>query len=224
MSINNIFARLRQTLRGFRSARGGNVAITFALATLPIVGFVGAAVDYSRANSVKAEFQAALDATALMLSKEAATVTSGQLQTDAAKFFNALFIRPETTNITISVSYSSSGGSNLVVNGSAAVPTTFAQVLGVNTINIGGSSTVKWGMSRLRVALVLDNTGSMAQNGKMDALKTATKNLLSQLSSAAQTNGDVYVSIIPFAKDVNVDPSNNNNSCCLLYTSDAADE
>ena len=64
--------------------------------------------------------------------------------------------------------------------------------------------TTKWGSSRLRVALVLDVTGSMASDGKMTALKTATKNLLTQLKSAATQNGDVYVSIIPFNKDVNV--------------------
>ena len=38
----------------------------------------------------------------------------------------------------------------------------------------------------------------------MTALKTATKSLLTQLQSAADQNGDVYVSIVPFSKDVNV--------------------
>lgn len=38
---------------------------------------------------------------------------------------------------------------------------------------------------------VLDNTGSIADDGKMDALKTATKNLLTQLKAAATTDGDV---------------------------------
>jgi hypothetical protein len=50
----------------------------------------------------------------------------------------------------------------------------------------------------------------MSQNGKLSALKTATNNLLTQLQSAATQNGDVYVSIIPFVKDVNVDPVNYN--------------
>jgi hypothetical protein len=45
---------------------------------------------------------------------------------------------------------------------------------------------------------------------KISALKTATHNLLTQLQAAASTNGDVYVSIIPFAKDVNVGASNYN--------------
>ena len=208
MRAKNKLSQLHQKLRKFLFAKGGNVAITFGLAVLPIIGSVGAAVDYSRANFVKAKMQAALDSTAIMLSKQATTDTSGQLQTNASNYFSAMFNPTWANNIAISATYSSGGGSNLVVNGSAAVPTTFAAVLGVNTINITGSSTVKWGMSRLRVALVLDNTGSMAENGKMPALQTATKNLLTQLNSAAQTNGDVYVSIVPFVKDVNVGPSN----------------
>jgi len=50
----NAWKKLRRTLSAFRVAKAGNVAITFAFASLPIIGFVGAAVDYSRANSVKA--------------------------------------------------------------------------------------------------------------------------------------------------------------------------
>jgi len=58
---------------------------------------------------------------------------------------------------------------------------------------------------------VLDNTGSMSQGGtpnKIQALQTASHNLLNQLQAAAAHDGDVYVSIIPFAKDVNVGSSN----------------
>jgi hypothetical protein len=77
-------------------------------------------------------------------------------------------------------------------------------VFGFQNITVTNASTSKWGSVRLRVALVLDNTGSMADDGKMTALKTATKNLLAQLQSAASSAGDVYVSIIPFSKDVNV--------------------
>ena len=95
----------------------------------------------------------------------------------------------------------------MVVNGSAQVPTAFMGVMGFKSITVGGSSTAKWGSTRLRVALVLDNTGSMADDGKMTALKSATKSLLTQLKAAAGTDGDVYVSIIPFSKDVNVGSS-----------------
>jgi Flp pilus assembly protein TadG len=207
-----IWNKLFRALGAFRGARAGNVAITFALATLPIIGTVGFAVDYSHANSIKVAMQAALDSTALMLSKDAATTTSSALQTKALSYFQALFTKPEATNITITATYTSTGGSAVVVNGSALVPTHFLGIIGYNNITVNGSSTAKWGSARLRVALALDNTGSMADAGKMTALKSSTKALLTQLQSAASTNGDVYVSIIPFSKDVNVGKTNNGAS------------
>jgi Flp pilus assembly protein TadG len=200
--------KLCRTLSAFRIARGGNVAITFAIATLPILGFVGAAVDYSRANSVKAAMQTALDSTALMLAKEAATDTEDQLKQNALKYFTALFVKPEATNIQVTVNYTNTGGSRIAVGATAQYPADFTKLLGFDTFNIVASSTAKWGTNRLRVALVLDNTGSMADAGKIGALKTATKGLLAQLQGAVTLTGDVYVSIIPFVKDVNLGAAN----------------
>src|SRR4029077_16035768 len=87
------------------------------------------------------------------------------------------------------------------------------RLVGANTMfPVGAHTQVSWGNSRLRRALVLDNTGSMADAGKIDALKTASTNLINQLKGIVTTPGDVYISIIPFSKDVNLDPSNYNAS------------
>ena len=204
--------RLARVWIRFQRDRRGDVAIIFALALIPILAFVGAAVDYSRANALKADLQAALDSTALMVSKNAATQTGSALQTSAQSYFAALFNNTQAQNLQFTASYSSTGGSSVAVNASADMPTTFMAILGFKTITVTGSSTAKWGSVRLRVALVLDNTGSMADDGKIAALKTATKNLLTQLQTAATTNGDVYVSIIPVAKDVNVGAANYDTS------------
>jgi Flp pilus assembly protein TadG len=208
MSARTLIEKLHKAWRNFGTANGGNVLVTFALTTIPVMGFVGSAVDYSRANSAKAEMQAAVDATALMLSKNISTLTTSQISTEATNYFNALFNRTEVSGIVITPTYTTTGGSQVVVTGAGSVPTTFMKVMGISTMNINVSSTVKWGNSRLRVALALDNTGSMADNGKIGALKTATKALLSQLKNAAAANGDVLVSIIPFSKDVNVGATN----------------
>jgi uncharacterized protein YegL len=69
---------------------------------------------------------------------------------------------------------------------------------------------VLWGIKKLNLALVLDNTGSMAANAKMTNLKTAAHNLLTTLKNAAKTPGDVKVAIVPFATDVNAGPGNGN--------------
>ena len=209
-TMNTLLGQLRHHFHAFRRSQNGNVAVTFAIAVIPIIGFTGAAIDYSRASSVKAAMQAALDATALAMSKEATSVSSSQLQTDAAAYFAAAFNRPDAQSIRISAAYSTSSGSSVTVSGTGFVKTQFMGIMGINTIPVASSSTTAWGMTRLRVALVLDNTGSMADAGKMTALKTATKSLLTQLQNAAANPGDVYVSIVPFVKDVNLDPSNYN--------------
>jgi Flp pilus assembly protein TadG len=197
----------------FLKNRSGSVAPMLAIAAIPLMGSVGMAIDYTRASATRTAFQTALDSTALMVSKTASTQTGTDLQTTATKYFNALFTQTNASNISITSSYSGTGGSKLVLNGTASVATNFLGILGINQINIGATSTAVWGNTRLRVALVLDNTGSMSETGsgqvsKMAALKTAAQNLLTQLQSAATTADDVYVSVIPFNKDVNIDAAN----------------
>ena len=86
------------------------------------------------------------------------------------------------------------------------------KIAGIPNINFSTSSTTAWGNVRLRVAMALDNTGSMAEDGKIAALRTAASNLVDQLSALAKNPGDVYISIVPFAKDVNVGSSNYNQN------------
>jgi hypothetical protein len=143
-----------------------------------------------------------------MLSRSAATQNAADLQTAATNTFNALFTRADASNVAVAANYSSDGGSKVVLTGTATINTNFLGILGINQIGIGASATSTWGNTRLRVALVLDNTGSMSSDGKMTALKTAAKGLLTQLNTAATGPDDVYVSIVPFNKDVNLDPAN----------------
>ena len=197
----------------FLSNTRGGVAPLMAIVAVPVLAAVGMAVDYTRANSARTAFQVSLDATALMLSKNAANEDSTALQTQATNTFNALYKHPEVNNITVTPAYTSGvAGSQLTLQGTGVINPTFLSVIGVSQIDIGATSVSTWGNTRLRVALVLDNTGSMSSAGKMTALKAATHNLLDQLKSAAHQPEDVYVSIVPFSKDVNFGPDNYNQS------------
>ena len=194
-------------MRSFCADKRGNIAVVFALATLPMIGFVGAAVDFSHGNSVKAAMQAALDSTALMLSKNAATMSNSELQSKANTYFKALLTRPEAKNIKVVANYSSKDGSKLVLDADATIDTEFMSVVGHDYLKINVQSTTAWGTSKLRVALVLDNSGSMS-GSRMTALKKATKNLLITLQNASSKAGDVQVAIVPFTDYVNVGSSN----------------
>jgi Flp pilus assembly protein TadG len=191
--------------RFFADRRGG-VAPMFALGLVPVIGIVGAAVDYSRGDAARTAMQASLDATALMLSRDAATMTPTQVTAAATSYFTAEFNRPETTNVQVVATLSSpqAGTFTLNITATGDVPTTFTKLLGQDQLPISSSAAVTWGIKRLEVALVLDNTGSMAQNGKITQLKIAAHNLLTTLQAAAKKPGDVKVAIIPFTTTVNV--------------------
>jgi Flp pilus assembly protein TadG len=220
--MRRLIACIHGLARAFRLADDGSIAIIFALAIIPVIALVGAAVDYSQASAIRSDLQSALDATALTVSKNAATETQSQLSDLATSYFNSVFTRKDAQSPHLTATYSTVGGSSLTLSAGATMKTSFMGIIGFSQIDISSTSTVTWGNSRLRVALVLDVTGSMASAGKMTALKTASKNLLTQLQNATTTDGDVYVSIIPFAKDVNVDAANYKQSWLSWTLWDAA--
>lgn len=202
----SLLRSVRARIGRFRAADSGNVAVFFAIAILPMIGFVGAAVDYSRVNNARTAMQTALDTAALMISKDAASLTSDQITTKAQAYFNALYNHPETNSVAITAAYTANTGqgAKVVLTGSATMPTTFMRVAGYPNLEFGVGSTTTWGSTKMRVAMALDNTGSMASSGKMPALKTAAKDLVTKLSASATTDGDVLISIIPFAATVNI--------------------
>jgi len=212
-----VFESLRRRVRTFRHAKAGNVVATFALATLPMVGMVGAAVDYSRGNSAKAAMQMAIDATGLILSKDASTMLQTALNDKATAVFTTLINRPEIMNIVVTpvLSNPTEGTFLLDVSATGRVDTTFTRILGMEHLDLSVSTQIKWGMKKLELALGLDNTGSMGSSNKMTELKKALVNvkgqngatsdgLLETLRKAAKQAGDVKVSIIPFDTTVKI--------------------
>ena len=208
----SIIRHLRQAAARFVGANGGNVAVIFTIAAIPVIGFVGAAIDYTRMNEARSTMQSALDSTALMLSKD---ISSGKIQasdinTAAQNYFQGLFNQPNATVVSFNAAYNADNGnlgSTVTLNGSGNIKTDFLSVLGLPTLGFATSSTTAWGNVKMRVALVLDNTGSMLQSGKITALRNAvagTGGLIDQLSGLAKSPGDVLISVIPFVKIVNV--------------------
>jgi Flp pilus assembly protein TadG len=207
--LSGLFDQLRDRLRGFARCRGGNVAMMFGLLLIPLAGALGAAIDYSRANSIKSAMQAAVDATALLLSKEASSLNANQLARKANEYFQAQLGRPEARNIKVIPVYSGKQGGESTLNVEAVgmVDTSFMRLLGVSQIRIDANSEVSWGIRKLEVVLALDNTGSMAQYGKIEALKVAAHQFVATVSGATRNQREVKVGIVPFDTRVNVGTS-----------------
>src|ERR1700681_4107513 len=120
-------AMLFQRFVGDRSA---SVVPLLALAAIPVTGLIGAAVDYSRAAAIQTSLQAAADSTSLALAKTASSLSAQQLQTNGQAYFNALFTRTDAATPTITVSYSTNGGSQVVVSANSSVNTMVMGIMG----------------------------------------------------------------------------------------------
>ncbi len=212
MNDASIFNRARGLIARFRHAQDGNVAVLFGIVVLPLLGFVGAAVDYARVSNARTAMQAALDTAALMISRDAAGLTTEQISQKANEYFKALYKHPEAQNVVITATYTKSAqdGSKVVLTGSANMKTEIMKVVGYPNLDFGTSSTTVWGNTRMRVAMALDITGSMNSAGKLDAMKKAAKGLVDTLKTSSKTVDDVYLSIIPFNVMVNVGTDNKN--------------
>jgi len=212
--------RLDHALRRFGDATEGNIAVTFAIALLPLLAFIGAAIDYSRANMARSSMQAAIDSAALMVAKDLSSgvINTSQISATAQKYFAALYTNREAQAVTVNATYNAvngSLGSTVQLNAAANIKTDFMYLFGFPTMNFNTATTTAWGNARLRVAMVLDNTGSMAADNKMTAMQSAATQsggLIDQISALSKTDGDVYISIVPFAKTVNVNNSNSGAS------------
>jgi Mg-chelatase subunit ChlD len=172
---------------------------------------VGAAVDYSRANSNRSAMQAMLDATALMLAKDAKSLSPNEIQSRAQRIFASMYTRKEVLNVQISSNYNSQTG-KLTLNGIGTVKTTVANVLGLSQMTIAVMSEIVTAGANLEVVLVLDNTGSMASSGKIQALVAASKMFIRELQKASKSPGDIKVGIVPFDTRVKIGTAHNSES------------
>jgi Flp pilus assembly protein TadG len=152
--------------RKFRQETGGNTVIMFALSIVPIVGAVGADVDYSEANSIKSALQAAADSASLGTIKDASTTQSSQLQSKAQGIFSASFNRPNLSPI-VSASYDAASNT-VTVHAKATFTPNFMKVAGFSQINVAAISKATIGAKKWQVCVLVtepeDNHTLMVKN------------------------------------------------------------
>jgi Flp pilus assembly protein TadG len=150
-------------LRRFLRSRDGGVAPMLALAALPLFGFAGAAVDFSRAASARTAMQAALDSSALILAKAASNVAAYQLAANGSDYFNANFQNSEVQNIQLTTSTSStSSGYSVSMSATGTMKTNFMGMMGFGFINISVRSNAMSSTDGLGCVLSLNAHGSGA--------------------------------------------------------------
>ena len=181
-------------IRAFSRSARGNVAMMFALVTVPLMigAGAGAGLDYARAMLVRQQMSEALDAAALAVGSSTG-LTHDTAEALVQKFFAANYTVEKTafgtpTVIIPTIGFNRTG--SVVINATNTMPAVLVKLVGISSLPVTAASTVVWGQSKLWVALVLDNSGSVSQgdsNGsKMDALQNASYQLLTVLPERVQ--------------------------------------
>ena len=216
--LRDLKGRALKRVRAFAAAGGGNVAMIFALTLIPLCFAAGAGLDYARAVVVRSNMSEAIDAAALAVGSTQG-LTTAQMQTMAQQYFTANY-KADSSYGTPAAIVVTLGTQQITISVTNQMPTTLLSAVGINSLTVSASSKVVWGQLKLRVSLVLDNSGSMCDpdsnpcptdtnpNTKINMLKTATANLLTMLKGAAVNAGDVTVAIVPFTFGVNVGTAN----------------
>jgi Flp pilus assembly protein TadG len=180
MAMSRILNRVSASISRFQRDKRANIAITFAIASVPVIGAVGVAVDYSLATRMKAKLQSAADTAAIAsISQNSAgylqasqMTTSGSVPngvTEANNIFNgnaATITGYQNLSVTSTVTKTGST-LNSNVQWSAQVPVTFTKVFNVigaswQYMTVGGTSQASASLPLyLDFYLMLDVSGSM---------------------------------------------------------------
>jgi len=207
----NTMPKARLLLR-FPSAQGGNIAVIFALASLPLLAFTGVAIDFGLATRLQVKLQAATDATALNLCQTPQSTTQAQMQLQAnameTGYMNAPSLAVDPVVLTAGTT---STPRQIKLSAHVNSGTQFSAFTKVVSPKVSASAQCTTPIPKtFEIALVLDNTGSMNESSgsttKIQAVQTAASSFVDYVKNNGAFSPSSRIAIVPFAAAVAVDP------------------
>lgn len=211
-------SRKRGLLMRLRSDVAGNTAIMAAVALIPLAGMAGSGLDMSRSYLVKSRLQAACDAGALATRKSmaAANAIDTNAATQGQNFFTNNF--PTDTYGVTGLGFTTTLDSDSQVLGraTATVPMTLMKMFGFNQVALVTTCKAMLEVANTDVMMVLDVTGSMANNpantanigngpgSKIQAMRDATIDFYNTINNATSADARFRIGFVPYSQAVNM--------------------
>ncbi len=202
-----------QSIRKFVRNRRANVALTTALAALPLSMMLGMGIDIGNATRVRMALQDATDEAAISLARQAPSIADSAISSTALSFIQSNYKATSASTVSITNATIDRNTITATLDAQARAPTYFSQLVGVSSMPVTAHAVAK-GML-LEISMVLDTSGSMSQSAgsggsKISALKTAADEFLDAMFGTQTTSQRVSIGIVPFAASVNVGSANAN--------------
>ncbi|MGI9350487.1 MAG: vWA domain-containing protein [Rhizobiaceae bacterium] len=202
----HLATKLRNQAASFTSNQSGNIFMISALTIFAVISAAGVAVDYSRVSNAKFQMEQSLDAALLATGVE---ITNGE--DDQAKlraYFENFFLANLNNQTGFGEQFDISEFSvdpdtgEVSAEAGVTVEATLMRVLGYDDLEIRSSASAIFDRTDVEVAMMLDVTGSMGRNGKLDDLKLAAKDAIDILIPNSNTKG-TRIGLVPYSWSVN---------------------
>jgi len=183
---------LRDLFNEFCRARDGNLAVIFAFSAIPVIGAIGAAVDFSKASDVRSQMQNALDAAVLAGVTQA---SANQIAT-AGNVFDGDFSGKYATTATRSFTQNADG--SLSGTASTSVSMAFLSVLQVPPLAMTVKSTANPGKQATSPVCILllsqlDSQALLVNSGAVLNAQSCEVHVVSTQNPAAMFNATLNV-------------------------------
>lgn len=207
-----LLARLR------RDASGNTLAM-MAMATIPLAGMVGSAVDIGRGYLIKSRLQQACDAGVLATRRAMPSTTmDANAVTQGTRFFNTNFAANTAGTTTSSFAMTNSAQGEVTGTATAVVPMTITRVFGTDNITLTVTCGSRLEIPNTDVMFVLDSTGSMSQcpNGvecnsnsssKIAGIRVAVMDFFDTMATSMPVGARLRYGFVPYSSTVNVGDS-----------------
>lgn len=209
-TLNILGSGIANLGRHFMLDRSGNLALAFAIVSVPLLGAVGASIDYVRALNMHREIQTNLDAALVAAVQDIAKKDEKEIRAQLANWLAAEAQVADSYQLDTDSIVIDKSNYGITAKVTANVDTTFLRVIGKDTVPIAVEASVIGGEDpgakskrSFSMYFVFDRSGSMGdpteeeyeteckkKNGqtymctkvytKMESLKLATAALLNQ--------------------------------------------
>ncbi|WP_135506211.1 TadE/TadG family type IV pilus assembly protein [Roseovarius aestuariivivens] len=191
---------LRQTFALFKRDEEGAMTILTLFIFLFMLVMAGLGIDTMRHEMNRAKLQATLDSAVLA---GAGAATAPDAEAVVKDYFAKAGMADKLTDISEGDIQMTLNTSSVSASASFTMDTYLMKLSGVEQLSSSAEATAEMRVPKLEIVLVLDVSGSMANNSKIGNLKTAANAFIDKVMASWRSRpGSTVMSIVPFSTSV----------------------
>ncbi|MFP7569996.1 pilus assembly protein TadG-related protein [Marivita sp. S2033] len=211
------------TLSRFARETEGNMSILALAGSMLMLVFGGVGIDMMLAEVERTKIQNTLDGSALAAANLEQRLDPYLVVED---HFDKMLLGDTLTSIDVNegLNYRT-----VTVEAHRNFPANFLKLLNVDVLQAGGTSQAEERIQNIEISLILDISGSMGSNQKIENLRSSAKEFVTTVLNG-QNSGLTTISIVPYNATVNLGPrlaphftltdEHEASSCVRMYDAD----